>query len=195
MVKKTRVYTVVNGQFDIHRLIEARAIKNEVEYERALIADRKLRLIAKEDTRPKTLRSRLRSLITAYERKNWTDERLIDSAKMRESDLAERFAERERQFIDNRKMLIKKKLKSLDLTQQDLGKLLGHGSKSYMSELVNGISSFSMKDLILISILLKIRIEKLIPVFISSSDYPRLIKAVKKYPQVRLPEDTLTITD
>jgi transcriptional regulator with XRE-family HTH domain len=166
-----------------------------VEYERALIADRKLRLIAKEDTRPKTLRSRLRSLITAYERKNWTDERLIDSAKMRESDLAERFAERERQFIDNRKMLIKKKLKSLDLTQQDLGKLLGHGSKSYMSELVNGISSFSMKDLILISILLKIRIEKLIPVFISSSDYPRLIKAVKKYPQVRLPEDTLTITD
>ena len=191
MVKKTRVHTIVNGLFDIHKLIEAGVIKNEAEFERALIADRKLRLLAKEDSAANSLRSRLRSLITAYESKNWSDEKTISAAKMRESDRAEAFAEREREFIERRKVLIRKKLKSLNLTQQDLGLLLGHESKSYMSELINGISSFSIKDLVLISILLKIRIEKLIPVFISVNDYPRLVKAVKKYPQVALPDEQL----
>ena len=193
MVKKTRVHTLVNGQFDIGKLIKAGAIKDEVELERALIADRKLRLLAKEDTNAKSLRSRLRTLITAYERKNWSDEKSIDSAKIRESDRAELFAERERAFIERRKLLIRKKLKSLNLSQQDLGQILGHESKSYMSELINGISSFSLKDLILISILLKIRIENLIPVFLSSDDYPRLIKAVKKFPQVTLPQDQFVL--
>ena len=193
MVKKTRVHTLVNGQFDIEKLIKAGAIKDEVEFERALIADRKLRLLAKEDTNAKSPRSRLRTLITAYERKNWSDEKSIDTAKIRESDRAELFAERERAFIERRKLLIRKKLKSLNLSQQDLGQILGHDSKSYMSELINGISAFSLKDLILISILLKIRIENLIPVFLSSDDYPRLIKAVKKFPQVTLPQEQFVL--
>ena len=113
MVKKTRVHTVVNGQFDINKLIKAGVIKDEVEFERALIADRKLLLLAKEDSNAKSLRSRLRSLITAYERKNWSDEKAIDAARIRESDRAELFAERERVFIGRRKLLIRKKLKAI----------------------------------------------------------------------------------
>lgn len=34
--------------FDIEQLVEAGAITNELDYERAMIADRKLRLLAKE---------------------------------------------------------------------------------------------------------------------------------------------------
>lgn len=53
--------------FDIEKLIEFGSITNELDYERALISDRNLRLLAKNDDHLKKIRSKLRDLIEQYE--------------------------------------------------------------------------------------------------------------------------------
>lgn len=120
-------------QFDISKLIETGKIQNETEFERALIADRKLRVLSKENPKFKSVRKQLRDLIEQYENHNWSTESKISDKKILKSDIAELIAEKERLFIQRRKELIRKKLKNLNLTQQDFGKILGHQSKSYMS--------------------------------------------------------------
>ena len=59
-------------QFDTSELIENGEILNELDFERALIADRKLRVLSKENPKYKIIRKRLRDLIEAYENKNNT---------------------------------------------------------------------------------------------------------------------------
>lgn len=105
-----------------------------------------------------------------------------------ESDKAERLAEFERIFIQNRKNAIKIKLKELGLNQEHLATLLGHRSKTHMSELINGIKPFTLKDLIIINRLLKINIELLIPPFLSDKDEIKVKEAVAKIdkPELKL---------
>lgn len=174
--------------FDIEKLIKSGAITNELDYERALIADRKLRLLSKENSHFKNLRTKLRDLIEIYEASEWNDVDTIAKDKIRESDKSELLAEKERLFIENRKQEIRKKLKELDLTQQDLAFLLGHKSKTYMSELINGIKAFTLKDLIIINQVLKIELKQLIPVFLSKEDQIKVKKAVIQLdkPKVKL---------
>ena len=112
-------------QLDISKLLEIGKIQNELDFERALIADRKLRILSKEDSKYKTIRKSLRDLIETYENKNWSSDSIITNKHLKESDLAELIAEKERLFIKNRKELIKKRIKSINLTQQDLGEILG----------------------------------------------------------------------
>ena len=50
-------------QFDISELIENGKIQNELEFERALIADRKLRVLSKENPKLTSVRKKLRDLI------------------------------------------------------------------------------------------------------------------------------------
>jgi len=164
----------MNTLFDIEEFIEAGSLHNELDYERALIADRKLRLLAKEDARYKELRVKLRSLIAAYEKAHWSHADPIDDEQVRRSDLAERLAEEERLFIEERKQHIRKKLKQYDLSQEDLAALLGHKSKTHVSELMNGLKPFTLKDLVLISRLLRIDIRKLVPVFLSFEEQVRI---------------------
>ena len=57
-----------------------------------------------------------------------------------------------------KKELIKEKLKSVGLNQNDLAKILGH-KKGYMSELINGLRPFSKEDIIVINRLFKIKLE------------------------------------
>ena len=61
--------------FDISELIENGEILNELDFERALIADRKLRVLAKENPKLKSVRKKLRDLIEAYENKNWNTDK------------------------------------------------------------------------------------------------------------------------
>ena len=143
-------------QFEISKLIKDGKIQNELDFERALIADRNLRVLSREDKSLKAVRKQLRDLIEQYEDQHWSADSKISDKKLHESDLAELIAEKERQFIQHRKEIIRKKLKSVNLTQQDFGKILGHRSKTYISELMNGISPFSMRDIIIINRLLKI---------------------------------------
>jgi len=186
---------IMKTQLDISELIENGEILNELDFERALIADRKLRVLAKENPKFKSDRKKLRDLIEQYENKNWSSESDISNKKLRESDLAEMIAEKERLFIQRRKELIRKKLKSLNLTQQDFGKILGHQSKSYMSELINGISPFSLKDLIVINRLIKIDLSDLVPTFLPQSDRLKIRTTIKKLdnPKLKLSEEDLAI--
>lgn len=183
-------------QFDISQLIEAGKIQNELDFERALIADRKLRVLSKENPKFKSVRKKLRDLIEEYENQNWSADSKISDKKLRESDIAELIAEKERLFIQRRKELIRKKLTHLNLTQQDFGKILGHQSKSYISELMNGVSPFSLKDLIIINRLLKINLKDLVPTFLPHSDRVKIRTTIEKLnnPNVRLNKDDLAIT-
>ena len=182
-------------QFDISQLIETGKIQNELDFERALIADRKLRVLSKENPKFKSVRKKLRDLIEQYENHNWSAESKISDKKLRESDIAELITEKERLFIQRRKELIRKKLKNLNLTQQDFGKILGHQSKSYMSELMNGVSPFSLKDLIVINRVLKINLTDLVPTFLPQSDRVKIRTTIKKLdnPKLKLSKEDLAI--
>lgn len=166
--------------FDIEQFIAAGAIRNELDYERAMVADRKLRLLAKDSVHFSNLRGKLRDLIADYEAKHWSDHKAITEEQLEESELAERVAEAERVFLENRKAIIRKKLKSLDLNQEELAQILGHKSKTHMSELMNGIKPFTLPDLIAIGLLLKIELTDLVPVFLSPEKKQQIQSALRK---------------
>jgi len=178
----------MDTQFDIETILETGKIQNELDYERALIADRKLRVLAKENPRFKAMRIKLRNLIEIYENKYWSKNSKIDKGKLRESDIAEIIAEIERLFLENRKQLIKTCLKKVGLTQQELGVILGHNSKSYTSELINGVSPFVLKDLVVINRLLKIELVDLVPTFLPQKERIKIKTHIKKLknPQLKL---------
>jgi transcriptional regulator with XRE-family HTH domain len=182
-------------QFDVDSFLEKGKIENELDFERALIADRKLRVMAKENPKLKAVRKKLRDLIEAYESKTWSPDAEISEDKLKESDWAEQTAEKERLFIHNRKKLIKSRLKELDLSQQDFGVILGHTSKSYMSELMNGVSPFSLKDLVVISQLLKIELTDLVPTFLPQKERIKIKTSIKKLdnPKLSLSEDDFAL--
>ena len=186
----------MNTQFNIEEILELGEIQNALDFERALIADRKLRVLSKENPKYKTLRRKLRDLIEDYESKNWSSASRITDKKLKESDIAEAIAEKERQFIENRKELIKSKLKRLNVTQQDFGKILGHKSKSYMSELMNGINPFSLRDLIIINRLLKIDLTDLVPTFLPQTDRIKIKSSIEKLenPKLQLSQDDFALT-
>jgi len=193
MVEKKRLHKIMKTQFDIEKIIEKGVITNELDYERALISDRKLRLLAKENLHFQNIRTKLRDIIEKYEIAEWNDVDKIDDNKLLESDKAERIAELERLFLENRKQAIRKKLKELELTQENLASILGHKSKTHMSELMNGIKPFTLKDLIIINRLLKIEIAVLLPIFLSKEDQIKVKEALVKLgkPKVRLTSEDL----
>lgn len=89
----------IKTQFDISELLENGLINNELHYERAMIADKKLRVLSKENPKLKPIRKKLRDLIEQYENKNWSINSAISVEKLGESEAAEWIAERERIFI------------------------------------------------------------------------------------------------
>ena len=170
----------MNTQFDIEKVLNSGKIRNELEYERALIADRKLRILCNQNTKLMPLRLNLRDLIESYEKQYWSNETTITETKIRESDLAELIAEKERQFIQKRKGLIKKQLNEYGVNQQQLMLILGHKSKTYMSELMNGISPFTLNDLVIINRLFKIDLADLIPTTITQTQRARIKKSIQE---------------
>jgi transcriptional regulator with XRE-family HTH domain len=194
MVKKSRINQVKEGnmkdQVDLKSILKVGKLTNELDLERALILDNKLRILAKDN--PELIESRklLRSIIKEYEQTNWSKDSSIDEQKIKESDTAQLIAEQERVFLENRKYAIKEKLEKLKITQQELGKILGHG-KTYMSELMNGVSPFSMRDLIILHRLFGIKLEKLIPTIISEKDRVRIKTSLNELnkPEIRFQKE------
>jgi len=166
-------------QTNLRDILKKGVLADELDLERALILDRKLRLIVKEHPELAEDRRKLRLIIKAYEKKNWTSATDITDKQIKESDDAEFIAEQERKFLEIRKQAIKKSLADKNMTQQDLAILLGH-SKSYMSELMNGISPFSNRDLIIIHRLFNIELEYLISTIISQKDKEKLKESINK---------------
>jgi hypothetical protein len=158
------------------KIIQKGSISNELELEQALIIERKLRLLAKENPEFAESRTQLRAIIKEYEKANWSADSIISDKKIKESDTVELIAEQERKFLENRKKIIKSKLTELGINQQDLGLILGH-SKSYISELINGINPFNLKDLIIIHKLFGIKLEDLIHTINFGEVHPFLVFA------------------
>ena len=86
--------------YNIESIIKKGSISNELDYDRALIADRKLRLLAKENSHYKAMRSKLRDIIERYESAEWSDVDKIGDQKLVESEKSEHFAEQERLFYE-----------------------------------------------------------------------------------------------
>ena len=149
----------------IHNIQKLESLTNELEYERATSIYLKLRVLVKEDESYKPIRIHLRGLIKKYEQENWANENTITDNQIKESDLAESLVQAENEFNHKRKVLIKERLKTFGLNQNDLAKILGH-RKGYTSELINGLRPFSKEDIIVINRLLKIKLDDLIPTFI-----------------------------
>ena len=166
--------------FNITKLLERQQISNELNYQRALIADRQLKLLSKDDPSMKAMRNQLRTLIVQYENKVWNKVDNITTTQIQESDTLEQLAERERMFIQHRKEAIRKKLKQHRLTQEDLATLLGHKSKTHMSELMNGLVPFTLRDLIIIHHTLHIKINTLVPTFLSPTDRNQVAQALRR---------------
>lgn len=159
------------------KILQKGSISNELELEKALIIERKLRLMVKENPGLSVSRNQLRTIIKDYENLNWSKNSIISDEKIKESELAELIAEKERKFLTTRKETIKSKLVELGINQQDLGIILGH-SKSYISELINGINPFNLKDLIIIHNLFHIKLECLIPTTISQNESKRIESSI-----------------
>lgn len=160
-------------------------LENEYDLEKASLLERKLRLMIDENPDLKPLRSRLRDLIKEYEDREWSDFDRISDSQVEESDNAEEVVSYEQKFINKRKDAIRKKLKEYDLTQQDLGLILGH-PKSYMSELINGVSQFTLKDLVIIHRILGIKLNILIPTFLQSETRDKVRESIKKLNKPKL---------
>jgi transcriptional regulator with XRE-family HTH domain len=149
------------NELDINGLITKGSISSELEFQRASMADRSLRLLSEKNPALNTIRKSLRQLIRDYETIHWSNADSVTEEQITESDAAQELAFAELNFVIRRHKLILKKLKEFNLKQKDLASLLSH-SKSYTSELLNGVRPFSTGDLILIHKLLKIDLNHLL---------------------------------
>jgi len=167
-------------EFELDNLLQAGEIKSELELEQAAQADRKLRLLEANSSIVKKKRKQLRVLIYEYEQKNWSTKSKITNKKISESDEAELLVDQQEDFICNRKELIKSRLAKHNLNQQEFGRILGYKNKSHISELMNGINPFTLRDLIVISKLLKINLNDLVFRAISTDEQRKIEKTIKQ---------------
>jgi len=179
-----------NSNFDIDKLLEKGQIETELELEQSISAYKKLRILVRDNPSLKKKRKGLSNLIHEYESIHWSITTKIAKGKIKQSDEAEKIVEQEDAFISRRKEIIKIKLKSLKLNQQEFGKILGHNSKSYMSELMTGVRPFSLKDLIVISSLLKIDLNDLVFRSIPLEERRKIKSAIKKLGKPKLKLNT-----
>jgi len=84
-------------------------------------------------------------------------------------------------FIEARRILIRKKLKKLNITTETLGELVGHSSKSYISDKISGKRPFVVEDYVKLSYILKIDLEDLIPPLISEEEKKHIHDTLKSY--------------
>ncbi|MGV3600967.1 MAG: helix-turn-helix domain-containing protein [Dyadobacter fermentans] len=164
---------------DVRRILESGRIENELDLERITLADRQLMLDEEHQPDLRATRKIIRDLMVTYEARHWSHEKLVTDAQMEESGAAVIQAEREYVFLWTRRKLILEKLEALSLKQKDLALLLNH-SKSYTSELLNGIRPFSTNDLKLIHLLFEIPLTDLIITIPSQDTLSRLKTAIEK---------------
>lgn len=152
-------------RLEIDNILKIDELNGELEFEQATSIQGKLRWMEKEDSSLEPIRQHLLELIEKYETKNWGIETEITDEQIKESDLAEKIVNAENVFIQKRKELIKEKLDENEISQKDLGSILGH-RPNYMSELINGVRPFSRDDIVVIHRLFDIEFNDLIPPFL-----------------------------
>lgn len=152
-------------RLEIDNILKIDELNGELEFEKATAIFGKLRWMEEDDNSLIPIRQHLMTLIEKYENTQWNNESEITDEQIKESDVAERIVSAENLFVQRRKELIKKKLKENNISQKDLGKILGH-RPNYMSELINGVRPFSRDDIVVIHRLFKIEFNDLIPPFL-----------------------------
>ena len=160
--------------FDLEKLLEKGVITSELEYERTMEAFKILRFLGAEEPKFLASREKLFDILENYEKKEWSHVDLVTDLQVIESDAAEEFVAKERAFFQKRKKKIKLRLKALNLTQGDLTAVLGHKSKTYISELINGLSPFTLKDLVILHHFLSINMKDLVPTFLNEKEMERI---------------------
>jgi antitoxin component HigA of HigAB toxin-antitoxin module len=170
---------------NIQEIEKIERLENEYDLEKASLLERKLRLMIEENPDLKPIRKKLRDLIKEYEDREWSDFDKITDSQVLESDKAEVIVNYEQKFFNKRKDAIRKKLNKYDMTQQDLGIILGH-PKSYISELINGVSQFTLKDLVIIHRILGINLNILVPTFLQSETRDKVRESIKKLNKPKL---------
>ncbi|MBO9614077.1 MAG: helix-turn-helix transcriptional regulator [Dyadobacter sp.] len=179
---------------NIKKILDAGRIETELECEQVTLAKRYLTLQEEDQPDLGVTIEALSNMIIEFEARCWSDENLVSDAQMEESEAAEIQAEKEYAFLWKRNKLILDRLQALSLRQKDLALLLNH-SKSYTSELLNGIRPFSTNDLKLIHLLFEIPLKDLIINIPSQETLSRLETAIAKIssvnPKARLLQETL----
>lgn len=160
--------------FDLEKLLKKGVITSELEYERTMEAFKILRFLGAEEPKFLASREKLFDILENYEKQEWSHVDLVTDLQVIESDAAEEFVAKERAFFQKRKKKIKLRLKALNLTQGDLTAVLGHKSKTYISELINGLSPFTLKDLVILHHFLSINMKDLIPTFLNEKEMERI---------------------
>jgi len=160
--------------FDLEKLLKKGVITSELEYERTMEAFKTLRHLSAEDPKFLISREKLFDILEIYEKQEWSHVDLVTDLQVIESDAAEEFVAKERAFFQKRKKKIKLRLKALNLTQGDLTAVLGHKSKTYISELINGLSPFTLKDLVILHHFLSINMKDLVPTFLNEQEMERI---------------------
>jgi antitoxin component HigA of HigAB toxin-antitoxin module len=160
--------------FDLEKLLKKGVISSELEYERTMEAFKILRFLGAEEPKFLASREKLFDILENYEKQHWSHVDLVTDLQVIESDAAEEFVAKERAFFQKRKKKIKLRLKALNLTQGDLTAVLGHKSKTYISELINGLSPFTLKDLVILHHFLSINMKDLIPTFLNEKEMERI---------------------
>lgn len=168
-------------------------ISNELELERALHAHSKLLEPAKSDPQLNIIRKQLLKLIFEYENKHWNIDQEVNEERILESDIAEIIVRKEEEFIKNRRELIKTGLKRFGLKQKDLCELLDHKSATYVSDLIRGRHPMSITDMLIISKVLKINMNELVPKTVSFAVLKRLSNALKKMNRPGLTSEILEL--
>jgi hypothetical protein len=166
--------------FDLEKLLKKGVITSELEYERTMEAFKTLRHLSAEDPKFLISREKLFDILEIYEKQEWSHVDLVTDLQVIESDAAEEFVAKERAFFQKRKKKIKLRLKALNLTQGDLTAVLGHKSKTYISELINGLSPFTLKDLVILHHFLSINMKDLVPTFLNEKEIERINKVKGK---------------
>lgn len=179
-------------KLEIDNILKIDELTSELEFEQATVIQGKLRWMVEDDSSLEPVRKHLLKLIEKYESHHWGDEADITDEQIRESDLAEKIVNAENSFIQKRKELIKEKLKENEITQKDLGRILGH-RPNYMSELINGVRPFSRDDIVVLYRLFEIEFKDLIPPFLKKevTNHIKMTLGELKNTKVRLKYEDL----
>lgn len=148
-------------KFKIENILKIKSLESELELEQANSLFNKLRILQKVNPSMKLKRQHLANLIEAYENEHWSDSQKVTKLRIDASNRAGNTVNLQNQFIQRRKELIKKALKTNGLLQKDLADILSHGN-GYTSELINGVRPFSQDDIIIVHKVLGIELRDLI---------------------------------
>lgn len=158
--------------FYLNNLEVTEVLESELDYQRAFILLKKIRLLKSEYIELEQKYCKIKKLIKDYEDNNWSHKEIHDEKKLTESDRAEEIAEQEYVYCKKRKDLLLSKIQELDLSINDFSELLNISVLDLNLKL-DGVLRFEIEEIIIINKFLKVGYDHLLPYF--NLDLPQII--------------------